>query len=205
MGYLGFFMAVSIDQRKSIPALQQWVKQRQIAIPAWFLSKDGYWLYARYIQPADQPRLLALFEQLSTQTRWQRFHANVDHLSAEMIAAYAHAFAAVDNLQSGGAVVAIDYRTVGQGVVGVARLGAPEDGVAEVAIVVRDDFQGRGVGRALVQRLPTLAWRMGVHTLLASVATDNLPATRLFRNLDFPMTSHTSRAQTEVRISLCPQ
>lgn len=205
MGHLGHSMDASRDITRRIPAFQQGVIQRQITIPAWFLSKDGYWLYARYIQPEDQPRLLALFEQLSTQTRWLRFHTNVDHLSAEMIATYAHDFAAVDNLQSGGAIVAIDYRTVGQGIVGVARLGAPEDGVAEVAVVVRDDFQGRGVGRALVQRLPTLAWRMGVHTLVASVAANNLPAARLFRNLSFPITSHTTHAETEARISLFPK
>jgi L-amino acid N-acyltransferase YncA len=89
-------------------------------------------------------------------------------------------------------------------VVGVMRLSAPEDGCAEVAVVVRDDFQGRGVGRALLQRLPTLAQRMGVHTAIAAIDAGNLPALRLMRHLDYPVTAHTSHAQTELHILLAP-
>ena len=136
---------------------QKTVILRTEAIPSWFLSKDGYWLYARLIQPEDHPRLVTLFDLLSSQARRRRFHANVDHLTAETIDSRACSFATVDNLQTGGAVVAIDYRGSGQKIVGVLRLGAPEMGVAEVAVIVRDDFQGRGVGRALMQRLQTLA------------------------------------------------
>jgi acetyltransferase len=176
--------------------------QRLEAIPAWFLSKDGYWLYLRLIQPEDHPRLLYLFDRLSSEARRQRFHANVDHLSAETIDHHAYDFATVDNLQNGGAVVALDYRGVGQKIVGVMRLGAPESGVAEIAVVVRDDFQGRGVGRALLQRLPTLARRMGVHTVVAEIESDNLPALRLFRRLAFPTIRHTHRGVTELHITL---
>jgi acetyltransferase len=172
------------------------------AIPSWFLCKDGYWLYARLIQPEDTARLLDLFDHLSSQARQRRFHINVDYLDSETIYAHAHAFATVDNAHTGGAVVAVDYRGVGQNIVGVARIGAPEKGEAEVAVVVRDDFQGRGVGRALLQRLPTLARRMGVHTMIANVEADNLPALRLFRRLPFPMTNRTSRAVTELRFTL---
>src|SRR4051794_2759251 len=187
---------------RSIDPAQKWAIQRTEAIPSWFLSKDGYWLYARLIQPEDQPRLVSLFDLLSSEARRRRFHANVDHLPPEVIDRRAYNFATVDNLQTGGAVVAIDYRGAGQKVVGVVRLGAPHAGVAEVAVVVRDDFQGRGVGRSLMQRLPSLARRMDVHTVIAIVEADNLPALRLFRRLHFPYTSITSRAETELRIEI---
>jgi len=180
--------------------VQKILLQRIEAIPSWFLTKDGYWLYARLIQPEDHPRLVTLFDLLSSQARRRRFHTNVDHLTTESIDRHAYNFATVDNLHTGGAVVAIDYRGSGQKIVGVLRLGAPEKGVAEVAVVVRDDFQGRGVGRALIQRLQTLARHMGVNTVVAIVEADNLPALRLFRRLRFPVTSTTSRAETELRI-----
>lgn len=176
--------------------------QRLTAIPAWFLTKDGYWLYARLIHPEDEPRLLDFFEHLSSQARRQRFHANVDYLDAGTKAYHAHNFATVDNLHTGGAVVAVDYQGGTQQFVGVLRLGAPQEKSAEVAIVVRDDFQGRGVGRALLKRLPTLAQRMSVYTIIATISADNLPALRLFRRLNYPMTSHTSHAETELRITL---
>ncbi len=166
------------------------------------MSKDGYWLYARLIHPEDQPRLLHLFDHLSSHARRRRFHSNVDHLDAVAINEYADRFAHVDNLHTGGALVAVDYQGTGQKIVGVMRLGAPEAGIAEVAVVVRDDFQGRGVGRALLQRMPTLARQMGVQVVVASIEADNLPAIRLFRRLNFPMTSHTSRAEIELRIQL---
>jgi acetyltransferase len=193
-----------MDTARNLDSLQKLVFQRLEAIPYWFLSKDGYWLYARLIQPEDQPRLVTFFAHLSSEARRRRFHTNVDHLEPEIIEMYAHTFANVDNVQSGGAVVAIDYRGAGQKIVAVMRLGAPEDGVAEVAVVVRDDFQGRGVGRALIQRMPTLARQMGVHTVVATIEADNLPALRLFRRLHYPVTSRTSRAETELRITLAP-
>jgi L-amino acid N-acyltransferase YncA len=126
----------------------------------------------------------------------------VDYINEEAKAYHAHNFATVDNLRTGGAVVAVDYRGAGQKIVGVLRLSAPEEGCAEVAVVVRDDFQGRGVGRALLHRLPTLARRMQVHTVIGSIQADNLPALRLFRRLRLPITSRTSRAETEFRIVL---
>ena len=176
--------------------------QRFEAIPSWFLTKDGYWLYARLIQPEDEARLLHLFDRLSPAARQRRFHANVEHLDQSTIVTHAHAFATVDNVQTGGAVVGVDHRGGGQKIVGVVRLGVPEEGVAEVAVVVRDDFQGRGVARALLQRMPTLAQRMGVHTVVGAIEADNLPALRLFRRLHLPMTTHTSRAVTEIEIKL---
>ena len=101
---------------------QKVAAQRLEAIPAWFLSKDGYWLYARLIQPEDHPRLLHLFGLLSSQARRRRFHANVDRLSAETIDHHAYDFATVDNLQTGGAVVAVDFQGTVQKIVGVLRL-----------------------------------------------------------------------------------
>lgn len=193
-----------METTRSLDPVQKWIFHRTEAIPSWFLSKDGYWLYARLIQPEDHPRLVAMFDLLSSQARRRRFHTNVDHLPAEIVDQHAYEFATVDNLQTGGAVVAIDYRGAGQQVVGVMRLGASQDGVAEVAVVVRDDFQGRGVGRALMQRLPTLARRMGVHTVIATIEADNLPALRLFRRLQFPYVSTTSRAEVELRFEIPP-
>jgi acetyltransferase len=180
------------------------VMQRREAVPAWFLTNDGYWLYARLIRREDAPRLLDMFERLSSETRRRRFHANVDYIDEEKKAYHAHNFATVDNTRTGGAVVAVDHQGAGQKIVGVLRLGPPEEGCAEVGVVVRDDFQGRGVGRALLQRLPTLAKRMGVHTISGIIEADNLPALRLFRSLRLPMTLHTSHGETQLRIMLPP-
>jgi acetyltransferase len=191
-----------MESTDTLDLMHKTVRERAEDVPSWFLCKDGTWLYARLIQPEDEERLLHLFDHMSSQTRRRRFHTNVDYLDEETVQMHAHAFATVDNLHTGGALVAVDYQGVGQYIAGVARLGAPAEGAAEVAVVVRDDFQGRGVGRALLQRIPTLARRMGVHTIVAAIEADNLPALRLFRRLNYPSTSRTSRGQTEMRITL---
>ena len=77
------------------------------AIPSWFLTKDGHWLYCRLVRPDDALRLLDLFDALSPEARRRRFHANVDHLPAATKLSYAHQLAGVDNRLTGGAVVAV--------------------------------------------------------------------------------------------------
>jgi acetyltransferase len=172
------------------------------AIPSWFLTKDGHWLYCRLIRPDDALRLLDLFDALSPEARRRRFHANVDHLPAATKLSYAHQLAGVDNRLTGGAVVAVDHHQGQERLVGVVRLGPVEQARAEVAVVVRDDFQGRGVGHALLQRLPALAQRMGAAQGVAVIEADNLPALRLFRRLPFPMTAQTAHAETTLTITL---
>ncbi len=176
--------------------------RKTMAVPSWFLTKDGYWLYSRLIRADDAPRLLDLFDKLSSESRRLRFNATVDHIDPDTKEVHSRTLAEVDNTASGGAVVAVDHQRGQQVVVGVLRLGPVVEGHAEVAVVVRDDYQGRGVGYALLQRLLPLAQRMGVHTVVASIQAGNLPALRLFRRLNYPIRAKTTRAETELQIHL---
>ena len=185
--------------------MPQWLSphlwaRHTVAVPSWFLTKDGYWLYSRLIRGDDAPRLIVLFDHLSSETRRRRFHTNVDHLQLEIKRQHAQTLAGVDNGAGGGAVVAVDHQRGQQVLVGVLRLGPVEAGRAEVAVVVRDDFQGRGVGHSLLQRLLPLCARMQVHTVIAVIQADNLPALRLFRRLNYPMSARTTNAETELQI-----
>ena len=60
---------------------------------------------------------------------------------------------------------------------------------AEVAIVVADDWQRRGVGSALSERLATEARRLGIRRFTATMASTNEPARRLMAKL----TTHLER------------
>lgn len=176
---------------------------RRYPPPPWFKTRYGLWLHTRLIVAADAAGLLDLFEKLSPESRRRRFHADMEHLSEEAKLEGAARLAGVDNRTVGGAVVAVDPRD--QAIVGVARLarnGAPDDPEAEVAIVVRDDFHGQGVGYALLVRLGPLAAQMGVRTMLAVIDADNHAAISLFRSLGLPTTSRTSQAETILRLTL---
>ena len=56
---------------------------------------------------------------------------------------------------------------------------------AEVALVVRDDFQNRGVGSELLSYLTLLAKRQGLLGFSAEVLVDNQPMLHLFERGGF--------------------
>lgn len=69
-------------------------------------------------------------------------------------------------------------------VVGWAEFGRAEDGAreAELAVIVLDAWQRRGIGRALVSRLSARCLAAGVTTLSAEVLSDNVASNRLIRS-----------------------
>lgn len=171
-------------------------------LPPQFRTKDGTWLYARPIRIDDTPRVVEFYRALSPESRRRRFHTNVENLSEMRVWQMARELSNVDNRTTGGAIVAL-YNSQIVGVARVARSqAAPESSEAEVAIVVRDDFQGQGVGSALMRRLVRLARRMDIETLVATMDADNAPVIRLFRRLDLETQSRTRSGETEMQLAL---
>lgn len=172
-----------------------------------FLTRDGYRLYSRLIDPCDADALLAFFERLSTRTRRRRFHTDADHLTPELKKELARKLCSVDNRTNGGAVLAIDRVADGsERIVGVARIARPygqEDcGTVEAAVVVQDDFQGRGVGTELLFRLVLLAKQMQVQTMVAEFEPTNQAAIRLFREINLPTVISAHQGETMLKISV---
>lgn len=173
----------------------------------WFKTRDGITLRSRLLQPADAPLLVDFFVRLSSETRRRRFHTDVDRVDDELIHRRSLEMANVDNRTQDGALVATTRDPDGQEhIVGVARLarpaGQPDHPEAEAAITVRDDFHGRGVGTELLRRMVLLAKQMQVKTIIAVMEADNYQAIKLFRELDLPTETHTSHAETEMRIAV---
>jgi GNAT superfamily N-acetyltransferase len=119
----------------------------------------------RPVRPDDASLFCRLWERLSPETVYRRFHAPLRRppVGADRLVRVDH------DLRE--ALVAV----VGGDVVGVARYDrSPADrSTAEVAVVVEDAWQGVGVGRQLLEQLTRLAARRGVRTLTATVQRDN--------------------------------
>jgi GNAT superfamily N-acetyltransferase len=132
----------------------------------------------RPIAPEDKPLLAASFERLSEASRYRRFFTTKNELSAAELAYLVD----VDH-KDHEAIVAID-RSSGE-VLGVARYIRFKDDaeVAEVAVTVADDWQRRGLGRALLDRLTYHARREGVRRFSALVQGDNPGALRLLADV----------------------
>jgi GNAT superfamily N-acetyltransferase len=114
----------------------------------------------------DAARLQAMHRRLSPEAIRLRFHGFLRELPDEM----ARHFCAVDGYDRAAFAAVIGDP---EQIVGVGRYDWLGDGLAEVAFVVEDGYQGRGVGSRLFDTVIDAARARGVHTVLAYVVHGN--------------------------------
>lgn len=132
---------------------------------------DGALVTIRSIRPSDARPLRRAFADLTPETRYLRFHAHLRELPAR----HWRYLTQVDGRDH----VALVARS-GPRMVGVARfIRLDEPALAEVAFVIADDFQRRGLGLALRDSLVVEARRRGVRTFRAHVLPENVGIRRL--------------------------
>lgn len=139
--------------------------------------RDGSFIELREVLPSDKDALASGFARLSPESRYRRFFSSLDRLSATDLAYLTE----VDH-RDHEAVIAFDDD--GE-TVGVARyVRGEEPDAAEVAVVVVDDWQGKGAGTALLERLTERASENGIERFVALVLQENSEAIELFRSID---------------------
>jgi acetyltransferase len=146
--------------------------------------KDGSQVTLRPIRPDDAPRLQEGFSRLTPQSIYMRFLQAAKELTDQQ----ARELAEVD-YQTRMAIVGSVPEDGHERLVVVARYGRldrAEEGLAEAAIVVRDDYQKRGLGRIAMQRLVRYASEHGVRGLVATVHANNTPVLNFIRNTGMP-------------------
>ena len=136
---------------------------------------DGDVIQVRPIKPGDADQLIAFHERLSTESRYFRFFRVKETLEREE----AEFFADVD-YHDRMALVALKDGLI----VGVGRYDRimTEPSVAEVAFVVEDQHQGRGIASELLALLTVYGRQTGVSCFRAFVLPENLQMMRVFRN-----------------------
>jgi GNAT superfamily N-acetyltransferase len=139
--------------------------------------RDGSELLVRSIVPSDKAAIDRAFHRMSPESRYRRFFAPRTELSDRDLAHLTE----IDHSDHE-ALAALEPES-GE-IVGVARyVRTDEPGSAEASIVVVDDWQQRGVGSALLDRLARRARAAGVTRFIAIVLADNRKALELFHNL----------------------
>lgn len=137
--------------------------------------KDGFSARIRPIRPDDEPRLVDLYERLSRHTAYQRFFTVLRRLPPD----WYHFFANVDYRRRL-ALVAERETVAGVQLIGVGRYEPSEEPeTAEVAFVVEDGWQGRGLGGILLDAVLEAADARGIHRFSAYVQADNHRMLRL--------------------------
>jgi len=149
----------------------------------------------RPIEPGDRDGLRRAFDGLGPESRYRRFFSPVDHLTDSQL----DFFTQVDH-HDHEALVAVDDGEIR----GVARYVRPAPGSprAEVAVVVTDDWQGRGLGTELLDRLSRRARTDGVHTFTAAALSDNRAIIDLLGGLGSTVKRQAGGGQVELEIEL---
>jgi RimJ/RimL family protein N-acetyltransferase len=157
--------------------------------------RDGTRLRVRPLGPDDRERIAALFQRLGAESRRRRFLAPKPSLSSSELAYLTE----IDHVTHEALAAVADDGTI----VAVSRY-APwngRDDVAEVATVVADDLQGRGIGSALAARLIREARGNGIVRLTAATLWENGPALALLRRFGFRIREHGSVLELELDLA----
>ncbi len=160
--------------------------------------RDGADVLVREVRPEDKPLFEAGILRLGTPARQARFlWAHPPSLSSDEL----RFFTEVDHDEHE-AIGAIDPRT-GEGV-GVARYirQAPGSPVAEAAVTIVDDWQGRGLGTVLAERLAERAEAAGVTHLVATLFATNRAMAHVFAHLGELRESAIEAGCVEIDITL---
>ena len=135
-------------------------------------------LSIRPVTTDDAGRLVDLHARCSDDARYFRFHAAKPRLRA----AEAGWLAAAD----GRARVALAATVTEDGeerIVADVRFDIVGDGVAEAALLVRDDMAGRGLGRRLLEQLLERAAGLGVRRVVFDILPENRAMLALARRV----------------------
>ena len=143
--------------------------------------KDGGTLTVRPIQLDDGERMHALFKRLSRHTVYLRFHGVMRQMSEEQI----RRFCTVDYHDTF-AIVGVLGEDVEERIIAVGRYyRLPRGDAAEVALVVEDAHQGRGIGTQLLEHLAAIAREKGIRKFEAEVLAENRQALQVLNDMGF--------------------
>jgi RimJ/RimL family protein N-acetyltransferase len=131
--------------------------------------RDGTRLHLRPIRGSDAPRLIEHYRRLSAHSAYQRFFTVMKRLSPD----WARILAEVDYRRRL-ALIAEGGPADAPELIAVARYEPTErEDTVEVAFVVLDAWQGRGIGVVLLQELLAAAEARGIRQFRAYVLADN--------------------------------
>jgi len=148
---------------------------------AWVILRDGTKVFFRPVKATDGPFLLELFKKLSPLSISLRFLFPLDDLSEKTVYQFTH----VDYKKDFGLAAFVDNGDSGA-IIGVGRYAYdPENERPELAVVVRDDWQGKGLGTLLLLRVVNIGRENGFSRFGALIDSQNRVIMSIFRRLGY--------------------
>jgi RimJ/RimL family protein N-acetyltransferase len=130
----------------------------------------------RALRPDDRNALIAAIGRTSADSFYRRFFGVRHEFTEQEIASYLN----IDFINHV-ALVAVMEESARPTIVGGGRYVVVEPGTAEVAFAIVDEYQGQGIGAALLRHLATIARCAGLVELVAEVLAENAPMLKVFK------------------------
>ena len=149
-------LASAVEATRGDPDAYGWVEP----------LRGGGTVWLRLARPEDAEAVAAMHERSSEQTRYQRYFAPVSEWRDINMRRLAGG-------HRGATLVVIDEEGL---IVGLGNVfpNAPDDlAAAEIALLIEDDYQGRGIGARLLHHMLSMARRLGFTEVVATVLADN--------------------------------
>ncbi|MHA1265953.1 MAG: GNAT family N-acetyltransferase [Candidatus Helarchaeota archaeon] len=147
----------------------------------WVRTKDGVKVFLRPIKPNDAELWVELYNSLSSMSKYYRFFSSHRQPTPQMIKKYTD-IDYVNNM----AIVAIVNENGKDRMVGVARyvLDPPPD-EAELAVVVTDDWQNRGLGTQMLLHILGIMIKRKIKKVHGDVFLENRKMLQLMHESGF--------------------
>jgi acyl-CoA synthetase (NDP forming)/RimJ/RimL family protein N-acetyltransferase len=159
------------------------------------ILRDGRICQMRPIRPSDSDALAAFHESLSAETIYFRFFAPYPKLTDKDL----HRFTHVDHVDRV-AFVAL----VGGEIIGVGRYDRIDRANAEIAFVISDAHQGRGLGSILLEHLAVAARENGISRFEAEVLPSNRRMLATFEEAGYKPTRAMDEGVVKLHFDISP-
>ena len=157
--------------------------------------RDGRRVEIRSLRPEDEGDFLAAVDRTSAQSLYRRFFGAKRDFSEKERAFFLNV-----DFTNHVALVAVVEAESRAAIVAGGRYVVVRPGVAEVAFVVIDDYQGQGIGAALLRHLAAIARSVGLKELVAEVLPENISMLKVFEKSGLKL--NTKRESGVVHVAL---
>lgn len=165
------------------------------------LLRDGAILKLRALKPDDREGLKSLFNRCSTESIRYRFLSSIKSLPDELLDRLVN----VDGAKQV-ALVVVHGEGANEQILAVGRYNVDKERshVAEVAFLVEDAMQKRGIGTLLLDNLAEIALQHEITHFSADVLLDNLTMLSVFRKAGYALASTASYGVAHLEFSISP-
>jgi len=166
------------------------------ALETFRTTSSGLNILLRPVKIGDEPLMKDFFYALSNDSMYRRFMSVRMDMPHERLQEFG-----VVNYANSMMILAIVEGDSKETIAAIGQYGMNKDmHTAEVALVVKDEYQNMGVGHDLLSYLTRLARRRGLLGFTADVLVENKPMLNLFKNMGFDMEKRSEEGVYEMRM-----